>query len=223
MFAGFSRSRAQRRGIVLVVILGMLAILALIGVTFATFSGQAQVSARNFALSQVFPDSSEMMDYALSQLIDDTGNPLSALRGHSLKRDMYGNDAGFNGYLDRTVDPTNNNQIVPLFFTNATSNFNATTGQATLTLTTNIPVAATRRFTAMDFTRWVMKLRVPPTTQRGVGAGPQRDVRDRRGRQYGGLGGQPGSSRRPFRISALNRRSPPPRGRSRITRPQATW
>ena len=33
------------------------------------------------------------MDYGLEQLINDTNNPVSALRGHSLKRDMYGNDS----------------------------------------------------------------------------------------------------------------------------------
>ena len=37
--------------------------------------------------------------YALSQLIDDTANPPSVIRGHSLKRDMYGSDAGNNGAL----------------------------------------------------------------------------------------------------------------------------
>jgi len=99
MFAGYKRSRGARRGVVLIVVLGMLGLLALIGVTFATFSAQARISARNFSMSQSFPDSRELMDFALSQLIDDTYNPVSAIRGHSLKRDMYGNDAAFNGYL----------------------------------------------------------------------------------------------------------------------------
>src|SRR3954452_269891 len=99
MFLSRRQSQLQRRGIVLVVILGMLGLLALVGVTFATFSGQARVNARNFSLAQYMPDSSEMMDYALSQLIDDTSNPMSAIRGHSLKRDMYGNDAANNGAI----------------------------------------------------------------------------------------------------------------------------
>ena len=43
------------------------------------------------------------MDFALSQLINDTGDPRSVLHGHSLARDMYGNDAFFNGYLP--LDP----------------------------------------------------------------------------------------------------------------------
>ena len=39
------------------------------------------------------------MDFALQQLIADTGDVRSALRGHSLAHDMFGNDAGNNGYL----------------------------------------------------------------------------------------------------------------------------
>ena len=39
------------------------------------------------------------MDFALQQLIADTGDVRSAIRGHSLAHDMYGNDASNNGYL----------------------------------------------------------------------------------------------------------------------------
>ena len=62
-------------------------------VTFATFSGQSRISARNFAQSVNQPQRDELMDYALSQLISDTADIRSAIRGHSLARDMYGNDA----------------------------------------------------------------------------------------------------------------------------------
>src|SRR6476469_5504135 len=99
MFASIAHSRVRRRGVILVVVLGMLALLAVIGVTFATFSGQERANSRHFSQAQNWPDSSEVMDYALSQLIEDTANPRSAIRGHSLKRDMYGNDAVSNGYL----------------------------------------------------------------------------------------------------------------------------
>ena len=44
-------SRIERRGIVLVLVLAMLGLLALIGVTFATFSSQARINARNYAQS----------------------------------------------------------------------------------------------------------------------------------------------------------------------------
>ena len=39
------------------------------------------------------PQRDELMDFALSQLIIDTADIRSAIRGHSLARDMYGNDA----------------------------------------------------------------------------------------------------------------------------------
>ena len=90
---------ARRRGIVLVLVLAFLALTALIGVTFATLAGQGKINARNFALSVLNPSPSELMDFALQQLIVDTGDVRSALRGHSLARDMFGNDARNNGYL----------------------------------------------------------------------------------------------------------------------------
>ncbi len=49
MFASSLDSRARRRGIVLVLVLGMLGLMALIGVTFATFAGQSLINSRNFA------------------------------------------------------------------------------------------------------------------------------------------------------------------------------
>ena len=55
--------------------------------------GQSRISARNFAQSVIQPQRDELMDYALSQLISDTPDIRSAIRGHSLARDMYGNDA----------------------------------------------------------------------------------------------------------------------------------
>ena len=42
------QSRPQRRGIVLVLVLAMLGLLALIGVTFATFAGQSRINNRNY-------------------------------------------------------------------------------------------------------------------------------------------------------------------------------
>ena len=88
-----NQGKRGRRGIVLVLILGMLALMALIGITFATFSGQSRISARNFFQSMNQPQRDELMDYALSQLISDTADIRSSIRGHSLARDMYGNDA----------------------------------------------------------------------------------------------------------------------------------
>jgi len=68
----------QRRGLILILVLAMLALMALIGVTFATLSGQGKISARNFAQSVLTPQADALMDFALDQLIVDTGDVRSA-------------------------------------------------------------------------------------------------------------------------------------------------
>jgi len=154
MFASSVHSRTQRRGIVLVLILGMLGLLALIGVTFATFSNQAQINARNFSQAASFPDAPEMFDFALAQLINDTSNPQSVIRGHSLKRDMYGSDATnngalLNGMLDGTPMTVTGAAIVPA----------GKPHSGMVQLTTNIPstsTAAGGAYYSYDFTRWIM-------------------------------------------------------------------
>ncbi|MDR3637664.1 MAG: hypothetical protein P4L84_27910 [Isosphaeraceae bacterium] len=153
MFAGYQTSRGARRGVILIVVLGMLGLLALIGVTFATFSGQARISARNFSLAHDTPEPSELMDFALSQLIDDTFNPVSAIRGHSLKRDMYGNDATTNGYLTGRPDTG-----APLAFTGAQL---VPAGNGILSglwaCALNVP-AGDPAFYGYDFTRWIVRV-----------------------------------------------------------------
>ena len=95
----FAPASARRRGIVLILVLATLALMAVIGVTFATFTGQAKIGARSFAQSVLAPRPDDLMDFALQQLIADTGDVRSAIRGHSLAHDMFGNDASNNGYL----------------------------------------------------------------------------------------------------------------------------
>jgi hypothetical protein len=106
MVARTPRTHRGRRGIILILVLAMLALMALIGVTFAMLGGQARINARNFAERLNLPDAAVLMDFALDQLVNDTSNPMSAIRGHSLKRDMYGNDAVNNGFLAGLPDGT---------------------------------------------------------------------------------------------------------------------
>jgi hypothetical protein len=133
------------------VILAMLALLALIGVTFATFSGQARQASTTFAQSQDFPDSAEVMDFALSQLINDTFNPLSAIRGHSLLRDMYGNDASNNGFL--ATIPSSDAPIVITGVTQMSSGVYTGLYQ----ITTNMVAGDPTLFGSYDFTRWILR------------------------------------------------------------------
>src|SRR4051812_18629241 len=175
MFANSMTRGARRRGIVLVLILGMLGLLALIGVTFATFAGQSLVNARNFTQGQGANSAEQYMDYALAQLINDTNNPASALRGHSLLRDMYGNDSVFRG-ANPMYNPaaetkgilTNvhlNGGIFPLQFT--TYSQHATTTVTPfynyLQYATNIPT--TGQYYGLDFTRWIVRMPINGVAQ----------------------------------------------------------
>ena len=95
----------------------MLALMAVIGITFATFSGQSRISARNFAQSMNQPQRDELMDLRARATDRRHRRHRSAIRGHSMARDMYGNDAANNGYLtsrpDGAVQPPGND---PYFY-----------------------------------------------------------------------------------------------------------
>ena len=163
MLAGTRHPTRVRRGIVLVLVLAMLGLLALIGVTFATFSGQARINARNFMQSVLRPQADELLDFALLQLITDTGDPRSAIRGHSLARDMFGNDASNNGYL--TVNPAGGPMTIqaagPVTITMqglpATSYYAI---QTWLPAPSNY-AANGQALYGYDFTRWLIRLTVP--------------------------------------------------------------
>ena len=160
------RTNARRRGIVLVLILAVLGLMAVIGITFATFSGQSRISARNFAQSVNQPQRDELMDYALAQLISDTADIRSAIRGHSLARDMYGNDTYLDangnphpligGYLTSRPDGAYMPPVPdPYFYVTQVA---TVPGFPTLfDLTTNITVGDPA-FYGYDFTRWTLRV-----------------------------------------------------------------
>ena len=131
--------------------LAILALMALIGVTFALLAGQGKINARNFARSVLRPRSAELMDFALQQLIADTGDVRSALRGHSLARDMYGNDARNNGYLaanPATGAPFTITKMQPVASSAGLYDFQ-----------TSIPIPAVDpTLYGYNFTRWTLRL-----------------------------------------------------------------
>lgn len=158
MFTSSHHSRrGTRRGVVLILVLGMLGLMALIGIMFASYSGQAEINARNYALSRNAPDPANLLDFALAQLINDTNNPQSALRGHSLTRDMYGNDASNNGYLSGR--PTDGASMMLLTVPATAETAAPYTGL--FKCETNISITDSA-FTDYNFTRWI--LRFPPNT-----------------------------------------------------------
>jgi hypothetical protein len=157
MLANSRHHERARRGIVLVLVLAVLGLLALIGITFATYSGQAKINARNFYLSVLQPQDDELMDFALSQLINDTGDVRSVIRGHSLARDMYGtNINNANGYL--TVNPVTGGP----FLITAIQAVPAPNPNNLYDVLTNIPIPANApALFGYNFTRWIMRFSVP--------------------------------------------------------------
>ena len=101
------RGATVRRGVVLILVLAMLGLLALIGVTFATFANQAKIGADYAAQAASNISADQVIDFALNQVINDSSNPKSAIRGHSLLRDMYGRDF-FRDNADNVVKPYQN-------------------------------------------------------------------------------------------------------------------
>ncbi len=88
-----------RRGIVLILSLGMLTLFTIVAITLASISRTQSTAAANFKRAEQYgrqnagvrPEQVEdLFRYAVNQLIYDTRNPQSAVRGHSLLRDMYG-------------------------------------------------------------------------------------------------------------------------------------
>jgi len=151
--------RANRRGIVLVLVLAMLGLLALVGITFATFAGQARINNRNYMLSLLRPQADELIDFALAQLITDTNDIRSVIHGHSLARDMYGNNGGGNGYL--TVSPSTG-AVFSITAVALVPNSSTLTG-ALYNLTTSIISNDSTFFGYNTFNRWTIRVSFPGT------------------------------------------------------------
>ena len=83
----------RRRGVALLIVLALLGLFAAVGVSFAVLSRAESRGAANFkrgiSIGKSIPPA-DLFRNAVNQLLSDTTNPQSALRGHSLLRDMYG-------------------------------------------------------------------------------------------------------------------------------------
>ena len=90
-------ARQHRRGVLLMVVLAMLALFLLLGTAFLMTSGHYWDAEKAKAkLDRVDNQPGDELERAMLQVLRDTNNPHSAVRGHSLLRDMYGAD-GFIG------------------------------------------------------------------------------------------------------------------------------
>jgi hypothetical protein len=94
----------ERGGVVLLVVISLLVLFALVGIAFVVYAEAQANTSRIWREGETIDnpdmDPELLLAYFLGQFIYDTDNPLSALRGHGLARNMYGRPGGtvpFNG------------------------------------------------------------------------------------------------------------------------------
>ena len=111
---------SQPKGLILLVVLGMLALFSLLAVTYVVFASQSRASSVALARHSIRESKNKnpLFEEAIKQLIRGTVDPNSAMQGHSLLGDLYGDIESNPAKLItqmlsiRTVqfDPTSGNQ-----------------------------------------------------------------------------------------------------------------
>ena len=106
------RMPRARRGVILLVVISLLMLFAVAGIAFVIYSEAQATTGRIWregeSVRRPDMDPELLLSAFLGQLIYDTDNPHSALRGHSLARSLYGNPGStipFNGPGRRPTDP----------------------------------------------------------------------------------------------------------------------
>lgn len=105
---GFGRNAraSERRGVLLLVVLSVLILFMLVGTTFLLTSNQYKTAAKIMdKANRTTFQPEDVLERALMQLVRDTNNRHSALRYHSLLRDLYGGD-GFVGQVNTAALPS---------------------------------------------------------------------------------------------------------------------
>lgn len=109
--------RNPRRGVLLLVVMALLALMATVTMTFVLVSGVQMRSARGTALADLDTNSHEaLLDGAMDQLLRGAEDPSSPIWTHSLLEDLYGHDTRL-GPLTGSVSATPN---APRFQENGT-------------------------------------------------------------------------------------------------------
>src|SRR6185436_5120217 len=98
-----ARRRLSRRGVLLLVVLSMLVLFMLIGTAYLMTSNQSQKAAKGAAKGDRLGNyATRLLDRAMLQILRDSDNEFSAIRYHSLLRDLYGTD----GFQAAIFNPT---------------------------------------------------------------------------------------------------------------------
>ncbi|WP_442482440.1 hypothetical protein [Aeoliella sp. SH292] len=96
--------RRDRRGVLLMVVLSMLALFLLLGTAFLVSSRFYATTGKEAGkLNRTTNNPADLMERAMLQVLRDTNNPSSSIRYHSLLRDVYGSD----GFIAEVMVPEN--------------------------------------------------------------------------------------------------------------------
>ncbi len=89
----FSRRPASRRGVILLVVMGLLVLLTMVAVTYVVATREFKTAARAATAGERYDDGfEELLERAFKQLIRGSHNPYSAARYVNLLEDAFGND-----------------------------------------------------------------------------------------------------------------------------------
>lgn len=104
---------ADRRGVLLMVVLSMLALFLLLGTAFLVSSNFYADTAKQAAKeNRTENNPTDLLERAMLQVLRDTNNPSSVIRYHSLLRDVYGSD----GFVARVFVPSTGLTNEQLFY-----------------------------------------------------------------------------------------------------------
>ncbi|NUQ66271.1 MAG: hypothetical protein HUU20_27740, partial [Pirellulales bacterium] len=101
---------ASRRGVLLLLILGMLAMFGVLAIAFVILAGQQRRGFEAALRAEAYPDPPEqLLNQAAAQVLRGTNDPASVLRPHSLLEDVYGHPwvigvFGTDDDVDGTID-----------------------------------------------------------------------------------------------------------------------
>jgi len=91
-----SGRRSKRRGVLLLIVLALLAMFALLGLSFVVITGQARRGSEALSKADQYADPPELLlNDAAAQVLRGPNNPMSTMGAHGLLEDIYGTGATF--------------------------------------------------------------------------------------------------------------------------------
>jgi hypothetical protein len=111
--------RRDRRGVLLMVVLSMLALFLLLGTAFLVSSRFYATTGKEAGkMNRTTNNPADLMERAMLQVLRDTNNPSSSIRYHSLLRDVYGSD----GFVGQVLTFNSRTDLMPRYAGGTTAN-----------------------------------------------------------------------------------------------------